>query len=57
MLIFDPLQPDSNGYSYNDIMIKPITKAAAAAMGAKRKCAAHKKLWFGMQGEVSGQRG
>jgi hypothetical protein len=62
LLVFDPLKPDSNGYSYNDIMIKPITAAARAALAAnagKRraggaKAANRKTLMFGMQGEASG---
>lgn len=24
MLVFDPLRPDATGYSYNDIMVKPV---------------------------------
>lgn len=54
MLVFDPLEKDANGFSYDDIMIHPITAAAEAALWKKRRGHAAKTLWFGMQGEVRG---
>lgn len=53
MLVFDPLRPDANGFSYNDIMIMPLIRASAAALNKRRGAKAGRKtLWFGMQGEV-----
>ncbi|KAI8470137.1 MAG: hypothetical protein J3K34DRAFT_459022 [Monoraphidium minutum] len=54
LLIFDPLEKDAYGFSYDDIMIRPITRAARAALSKARPGAAPKTLWFGMQGEMGG---
>jgi len=52
LLVFDPLQKDSNGFSYNDIMIQPVTDAALVALDKAKGRGAKKTLLFGMQGEV-----
>ena len=45
-MLIDPLKK-YGGYSYHDIMIKPIADALAAAM------APNTKVWFALQGEMS----
>ncbi|KAF6262006.1 hypothetical protein COO60DRAFT_1625174 [Scenedesmus sp. NREL 46B-D3] len=48
MLHFDPLWKDPNGYSYWDIMLKPILDAANEAFPAG------KTFLFGVEGEMGG---
>jgi hypothetical protein len=45
MFHFDPLWKDPNGYSYWDIMLKPILDAANEVLPAG------KTFWFGVEGE------
>lgn len=51
MLVMDPLQKDRNGFSYYDIMIKPIAEAARAVYAPGNP---KKTLYFGLQGEMGG---